>query len=583
MNSKHLILFLSDGGNNLHLMAEGFARRIMPETMDVIGASMTPPGLNPVSVALMNEKGVDITGLDRLCLLDVEPFMFDLIITLGDFDQSCRPTLPGMPPHFHWDLPDPGPSGDAAALVEQLRQARDMLETRIRDLFASDLLGALFVSRRNLELVLDNLQDGVMAHTRTRRIFFFNKAAEQITGRRREQLLGKDCHDVFPGRFCGGFCEFCEGEKKSQSDKGIVHRDVTYRHPDGREAILKMAVMPLYDDTQTEVGAIVSFKDETELHFLKKRLKRHHSLGGLIGRDPKMLDLFDHIREVAAVSLPVYIEGESGTGKELVANAIHDNGPRAGKPFVAVNCGALPEGVLESELFGHVRGAFSGAVNDRKGRFELAHEGTIFLDEVTELPAPMQVKLLRVLQEQIVEPVGSEQARKVDVRVISASNQDIRRLMEQKKFRRDLFYRLCVVPITLPPLRERQVDIPVLVDFFLEKTARELNRPVLVPSDQVLDLFDRYPWPGNVRELRNTIEFAYVKCRRGLIETGHLPPEILSAAQSHRMLRPGPRMKSREDVLRALEQAEGNRKEAARFLGVSRATLYRYLVLYDLK
>jgi len=287
---------------------------------------------------------------------------------------------------------------------------------------------------------------------------------------------------------------------------------------------------------------------------------------------------------VSSENVSVLVEGESGTGKELVARAIHTMSPRAKEPFVAINCGALPEGILESELFGHVRGAFSGAIQDRKGRFELADKGTIFLDEVSELSPAMQVKLLRVLQEQRFEPVGGERSIQVNVRVVSATNQNLRELMEKKGFRRDLFYRLCVVPITIPPLRERRLDIPVLVEHFIDMTAQELERPVLTPSNEVLDLFTRYSWPGNVRELRNAVEYAYVKCRAGVIGVEHLPPEIAYQSGERRRSKPGPALKlKKEDILAALAEAEGSRKKAAELLGVGRATIYRYLDLYGLK
>jgi len=579
---KHLILFLGEGDNNLHLMTEGFARELGEDSIEFISASMTPPKPNPITNRVMQESGIDISALPMLSLLDIELFMFDLIITLGNFDQSCRPTLPGMPPHLHWDMPDPPPGVDASKVYRDLKRAESLMKESIRMLLKTDFLDALFVSRRNLSLVLDNLLDGVMAHTLNRRIFFFNKAAENITGYQREDILGKDCHDVFPGRFCGGDCEFCEGVT-GQDKKSISAKEIVFIRPDGRERLLKMSIMPLSDETGNDVGALLSFKDDTELDQLKRRLKHHHSLGSLIGKDPKTLELFDHIREVSSVPVPVLIEGESGTGKELVANAIHDIGPRSGKPFVAINCGALPEGIIESELFGHVAGAFSGAVRDRKGRFELAHEGTLFLDEVSELSPAMQVKLLRVLQEQRFERVGGEKSIQVNVRIISATNQNLLKLVEEKKFRRDLYYRLCVVPITLLPLKERRLDIPMLAEHFLELTAKEISRPVLTPTNEAMDLLASYSWPGNVRELRNAIEYAYVKCRTGLMGIEHLPPEITNPKQ--RMAkRSGPALKvSKEEILIALAKAEGNRKEAAKLLGIGRATLYRNLSHYGLK
>ena len=438
------------------------------------------------------------------------------------------------------------------------------------------------LSRRNLEAILDNLLDGVLAHTSDRRIFFFNRAAERITGYRREDVLGRDCHEVFTGRFCGGSCLFCESA--AESDKTSTKNEVVFLRPDGEELMLEMATMPLLDDDRTILGALVSFKDNTELVSLKRRLKHHHALGGMIGKDPKILALFEQIRELGAVNAPVLIQGESGTGKELVANAIHQISPRGSRPFVAVNCGALPEGILESELFGHVRGAFSGAVQNKKGRFELAHGGTLFLDEVGEISAAMQVKLLRVLQEQKFFRVGGEEAIEVDVRIISATNQKLRQLMEQGRFRRDLFYRLCVVPLELPPLRERRLDIPILVEHFAEQIATESGRPLIVPSPAALDLLTGYAWPGNVRELRNAIEYAYVKCYEDEFGPGHLPPEIASDTGGAPASRPGPAPRfSRDQVLKALARAGGNRKQAAGLLGVGRATLYRYLKAYRIQ
>jgi sigma-54 dependent transcriptional regulator, acetoin dehydrogenase operon transcriptional activator AcoR len=581
VEKRHLILFLGEGNNSLPLMAQSYARQLPGRSLDLIGASMTPPTCNPLTHQVMKELGHDLDDLSLHSLIDIELFMFDLVVTLGDFDQSCRPNLPGMPPHLHWDVPDPRHDLPVSQQLDQLRQAAALIRQNVDVLLDSHMLDALSVTRRNLEMILDNMPDGVMAHTSRRRIFFFSKAAEKITGYRRKDVLGKDCHEVFPGRFCGGECSYCEGIHHSR-DEGVQETEVPFIRQDGSRRILRMSCLPMTESGRN-LGALISFKDNTELSLLKGRLRHHHSLDSLIGKDPKMLELFDHIREVSSVCLPVLIEGDSGTGKELVANAIHNIGPRADKPFVAVNCGALPESILESELFGHVRGAFSGAVQNRKGRFELANGGTLFLDEVGELSLAMQVKLLRVLQEQKFERVGGEQTIKVDVRIISATNQNLHQLMAAKRFRRDLYYRLCVVPITLPPLNQRRLDIPALVDHFLERTAKELNRPVLVPSNEVLDVLTRYNWPGNVREVRNAIEYAYVKCHTGMIKTEHLPPEILRHDEQ-RGARPGPTVKhNKEQVLLALEKTGGDRKAAAKQLGIGRATLYRYLSLYNLK
>ena len=334
--------------------------------------------------------------------------------------------------------------------------------------------------------------------------------------------------------------------------------------------------------TQTDVFRAVKKKlelDIAELGRLRRRLKTEQSFAGIVGRDAKMLELFDTIREVAKVNVPVLIQGESGTGKELVAAAIHNEGHNADKPFVPVNCGALPEGILESELFGHVKGAFTGAIRDRKGRFEMADGGTIFLDEIGELPGAMQVKLLRVLQEGTFQRVGGEETVKVDVRVISATNKDLAEEVAAGRFREDLFYRLCVVPVYLPPLRERRNDIGLLADHLLKRALTEVGREGAILSPEAVDAMMDYDWPGNVRELENALQYALVKCRDNLILPEHLPLNILNrdTARQPSTKRHRKHKLDAERVRRMLEETGGNKIEAARRLGVSRATLYRFL------
>jgi PAS domain S-box-containing protein len=316
---------------------------------------------------------------------------------------------------------------------------------------------------------------------------------------------------------------------------------------------------------------------ESALALLRKKVSSGNSFAGIVGRSRKMAELFETIREVTDVDLPVLIQGESGTGKELVAAAIHKEGPRAQRPFIPVNCSALPENLLESELFGHVRGAFTGAVRDKKGRFELADGGTIFLDEVGDLTPPIQVSLLRVLQEKTIERVGGEGVQQVDVRVISATHKDLRRLVEQGKFREDLFYRLCVLPISVPPLRDRIEDLSLLADAILNQLRlRGQERHVLSP--EALEILKQHRWPGNVRELQNAIGFACVKCRGPVIEACHLPPSISRSATESAKPRLGRRPKlTPAAVLKTLEENGGNRMEAARTLGVTRATIYKYI------
>ncbi len=327
---------------------------------------------------------------------------------------------------------------------------------------------------------------------------------------------------------------------------------------------------------------VFSFVDITELTHLRRRLKTEQCFAGIIGRDPKMLELFDTIREVTEVHVPVLIQGESGTGKELVAAAIHDEGPLADKPFVPVNCGALPEGILESELFGHVKGAFTGAVRDRKGRFQLADGGTIFLDEIGEIPVSTQVKLLRVLQEGVFQRVGDEEDIKVDVRVISATNKDLAKEVAEGSFREDLYYRLCVVPVYLPPLRERRNDIPLLAEYLLKKAVAGKGNNHVTLSSEAIDIMMDYDWPGNVRELENAIQHALVKCRGDLLLPEHLPSNILKMGMvTERSSKKGTKKRKSklnlETVWKALAETGGNKIDAAQKLGISRATLYRFL------
>jgi len=326
------------------------------------------------------------------------------------------------------------------------------------------------------------------------------------------------------------------------------------------------------DETGCVVSVLAAFREVTDLVDIHIQPGKPTSFDGIVGRDHKMLQIFEQICELADNDFPVLISGETGTGKELVAAAFYQRSRRSSGPFVPVNCGALPQGVLESELFGHVKGAFSGAIRDKKGRFELADGGTIFLDEVAELPRSTQVNLLRVLQDGTFERVGAEKTTRVDVRVISATNRDLKREVEKKRFREDLYYRLNVVSVCVPPLRERKSDIPLLVEHFLEEVGKYAQKPSGL-SKEAHSILMNYGWPGNVRELENAIYYASVKCRGGVIRAEHLPLELRNGKP-----RRGPDLKLTSNLVRgALDQTGGNKAMAARSLGVGRATLYRFL------
>jgi len=434
-------------------------------------------------------------------------------------------------------------------------------------------LQKLMCHRQNLENVLDNLKEGIIAHDMQRRIFFFNSEAERITGYSRNEILGRDCHEAFGSPFCGEHCTFC-GNTPSPPDKSEYTLILTTKTGEHRRLV--MTVTSMKNGNGRPTGVLASFTDVTDLISLQMRAGELTSFGSIIGQDSKMLNVFKQIRDVAAYDYPVHISGETGTGKELVANAIHNESPRAGAPFVPINCGALPEGLIESELFGHVRGAFSGAVRDKKGRFELADGGTVFLDEIAELSNSVQAKLLRFLQEGHFERVGGEKTATVDVRVISATNKDLKQAVKKGTFRDDLYYRLNVIPIHLPPLRERKIDIPLLIEHFLNEAGQRYSRKPPAVSRAAMALLLDYRWPGNVRELQNAMQFAFVKCGSETIRTEDLPLELREMENT--CIRRGPSRKlDAESVRSALLKTGGNKAKAAKLLGVGRATLYRFL------
>jgi PAS domain S-box-containing protein len=431
----------------------------------------------------------------------------------------------------------------------------------------------LMCHRDNLETVLDNLKEGIIAHDMNRRIFFFNTEAERITGYRRSDILGKDCHEAFGAPFCGDRCAFCSeaGTLAAKNDYTL-----TISTPNGDQRRIEMTVTSMKDADGQFTGVLASFRDITDLLSLQMRADELTSFGNIIGHDSKMLTIFGQIRDVAEYDYPVHIAGETGTGKELVANAIHNESRRCGHPFVPINCGALPEGLIESELFGHVKGAFSGAIRDKKGRFEMADGGTVFLDEIAELSNNMQAKLLRFLQEGKFERVGGERTVKVDVRVLSATNKNLKEEVRRNRFREDLFYRLNVIPVELPPLRERKLDIPLLIDHFLGEAARRYHKRMLRISSKAMSSLMDYRWPGNVRELQNAIQFAFVRCNGNVIKLEDLPMELREAAEMP--ARRGPSRKlDQKSVKAALIRTGGNKARAAKRLGVGRATLYRFL------
>lgn len=580
---KSDILFLSSFDGCLNRLAQILGRELAPEGVSVVGLGLQPFPLESPIAGIMGHLGYPGES-DISSLLDPQADnAYDLVVTLTAEARSQCPAFPGAPVMVYWEFEEPCNSqGEAFSDESRLREYVSLLRERISSLFAPGILSALVNQKKTVEAILNSLSVGVMAHDLQRRIFYFSPRAEKITGLRSSDVLGRDCHEVFCPSFCGGHCQIPEGEA-SPSVQSRQYPTVLF-DGGGVSRDFDISVVPLRDPDGITIGALASIEDKTALHRLERRLQAVAEFSGIIGQDHKMQLVYDLIRDVGPSDFPVVVSGESGTGKELVANAIHQHSHRRDKPFVAINCGALPEGTLESELFGHVKGAFTGAIRDKKGRFEMADTGTIFLDEVGELSPSIQVKLLRVLQEGTFEPVGSETTRHVDVRIVSATNRNLRDLVAKGRFREDLFYRLAVVPIELPPLRERKNDIPLLVEHFLRIVAEKLGRAGIAISKQAMVRLVDCAWPGNVRQLQNAIQYAMVKCHDALVLPEHLPPEIsppglpLGFDDEQHDGKVGRRPKlTLQSVQLAFGKTGGNKAKAARMLGVGRATLYNFL------
>jgi PAS domain S-box-containing protein len=425
------------------------------------------------------------------------------------------------------------------------------------------------------QTILDSVSDGVFTVDREWRITSFNKAAEKITGVSHDEALGAQCCDVFRASICETECAL---RQTIQNRQPIVNKAIYVIDAEGRQVPISISTAILRNAAGEIVGGVETFRDLSLVEDLRKEIEGRYTFSDIIGRSPSMRSLFDLLPVVADSDSTVLIRGASGTGKELVARAIHNLSPRKRKRFVAINCGALPDTLLESELFGHKAGAFTDARKDKPGRFAIADGGTILLDEVGDISPAMQVRLLRVLQERVYEPLGSVSPVAVDVRVITATHHDLATLVQKGVFREDLFYRINVFRVDLLPLRDRREDIPLLIDHFISRFNRIQNKDVAGVSDEVLNVLMRWDFPGNARELENAIEHAFVLCRSGLIELRHLPQEILESSGLPTMeVRPGATLRSIEalHIADALRRHEGSRKAAAAELGIHPTTLRR--------
>jgi PAS domain S-box-containing protein len=434
--------------------------------------------------------------------------------------------------------------------------------------------GELLV-RLNSDAILNGIADGVVVIGLDHKVLFVNRAAREILGRvgAGDIICGEKCSDVMSHSACSLGCLLNTTIKTGEH---IYNYEAVLGRAD-EKIILNINTALVKDEDGRVIGGVEIFRDISEIKGLKDELKSKYSFDNVIGKNYKMQEVYELLHEVAPTKASVLIEGESGTGKELIANAIHYNSPRSGKPFIKVHCAALSEGVLESELFGHVKGAFTGAIADKPGRFELANGGTLFLDEIGDISPHTQVKLLRVLQEGEFERVGGTKTIKVDVRVVAATNKDLKAAVGKGEFREDLYYRLKVVPIHLPALRERKGDIPLLVRHFIEKFNKGMGREVTNLSPRAMELLMEYKYPGNIRELEHIIEHAFVRCQGKTVLPEHLPRELQNVDIIDRAMDSEEPLKEleRETILRVLNETGWKYQEAARRLKISRTTLWR--------
>jgi PAS domain S-box-containing protein len=428
------------------------------------------------------------------------------------------------------------------------------------------------------EIILESISEGVFTVDHNWRIMTFNRAAEEITGTPRHDAIGRYCWEVFRSNMCEGACAL----KRTMKEGKSFVSSATYIIDSRQQRVpITVSTSPLKDEQGKILGGVETFRDHSLVEELRRELSGSYTVGDMLSRSKAMKKIFNILPQVAESDSTVLLEGDTGTGKELMANALHNLSLRKKGPFVAINCGALPDSLLESELFGYKAGAFTNAEKDKPGLFQVANKGTILLDEIGETSAAFQVRLLRVLEEREFQPLGGTEKIKTDARIIAATNRDVAAMVEKGEFRRDLFYRINIIRLHLPPLRERMEDIPLLCDRFIKKMNTIRGKAVSQVGKEALALLLLHDYPGNIRELENIIEHAFILCHEGEIGVMHLPAYLLSHNKTQHIDKSpmaGQLRATEEEIIAETLRLYGyNRLATAKALGIHKSTLFRKL------
>jgi len=434
---------------------------------------------------------------------------------------------------------------------------------------------------KNCHLIFDSIEDGVFTVDLEWKITSFNRAAEKITGIPRKTAIGQPCLEVFKTNVCKTDCIL---QRTLKYNKPVFNTPVYIIGSDSKRIPVTVNATILRDHKNQMIGGVETFRNLSKVSNFQRSFRKYHSFEKMVSKNQKMFEIFSNLKLIADSNCTVLIEGPTGTGKELLAEAVHNNSRHKNGPFVPVNCGALPETLIESELFGYKAGAFTDAKTDKPGRFERAQDGTIFLDEIGDIPSALQIRLLRVLENKVYEPLGAVKPSKTNARVVVASNHNLENLVKEKKFREDLFFRVNIMKLTLPELAQRKEDIPLLVDHFLERFNHDKKKNVLGLTQEAMAALMFYDWPGNIRELENAVEHAFILCTEELIRLRHLPDKILMAINTT-FADKNITLKEIEKnaILLALERNNWKKLQTAKELGINKNTLRRKIVSYGIE